>query len=174
MDKTFGLCRSTEDCGKGISMLALRLFAAYEFGEAGLAKWRGENWFADIRDAFPFPFDLLPAGLSWNLAMGAELVVPVLLVLGLLTRLGALALMILTAVAWYAVHAGNGYNGLYLPAATVAPAVAGRGKVFAGLPAFPQKIAFRPSERRKFCFQTAFYSLPDCFRHIHSFFNTQE
>ena len=110
MDKTFGLCRSTEDCGKGISMLALRLFAAYEFGEAGLAKWRGENWFADIRDAFPFPFDLLPAGLSWNLAMGAELVVPVLLVLGLLTRLGALALMILTAVAWYAVHAGNGYN----------------------------------------------------------------
>ena len=110
MDKTLGLCRSTEDCGKGISMLALRLFAAYEFGEAGLAKWRGENWFADIRDAFPFPFDLLPAGWSWNLAMGAELVVPVLLVLGLLTRLGALALMILTAVAWYAVHAGNGYN----------------------------------------------------------------
>ena len=110
MDKTLGLCRSTEDCGKGISMLALRLFAAYEFGEAGLAKWRGENWFADIRDAFPFPFDLLPAGLSWNLAMGAELVVPVLLVLGLLTRLGALALMMLTAVAWYAVHAGNGYN----------------------------------------------------------------
>lgn len=110
MDKTLGLCRSTEDCGKGISMLALRLFAAYEFGEAGLAKWRGENWFADVRDAFPFPFDLLPAGLSWNLAMGAELVVPVLLVLGLLTRLGALALMVLTAVAWYAVHAGNGYN----------------------------------------------------------------
>lgn len=36
MDKTLGLCRSTEDCGKGISMLALRLFAAYEFGEAGL------------------------------------------------------------------------------------------------------------------------------------------
>ena len=110
MDKTLGLCCSTEDCGKGISMLVLRLFAAYEFGEAGLAKWRGENWFADIRDAFPFPFDLLPAGLSWNLAMGAELVVPVLLVLGLLTRLGALALMVLTAVAWYAVHAGNGYN----------------------------------------------------------------
>ena len=110
MDKTLGLCRSTEDCGKGISMLALRLFAAYEFGEAGLAKWRGENWFADIRDAFPFPFDLLPAGLSWNLAMGAELVVPVLLVMGLLTRLGALSLMILSAVAWYAVHAGNGYN----------------------------------------------------------------
>lgn len=104
------LCRSTQGLGHGVALLALRLFAAYEFGEAGLEKWRGENWFADIREAFPFPFDLLPAGLSWNLAMGAELLVPLLLVFGLFTRLGAAALMVLTAVAWYAVHAGNGYN----------------------------------------------------------------
>lgn len=104
------LCRSTQGLGQGVALLALRLFAAYEFGEAGLEKWRGENWFADIREAFPFPFDLLPAGLSWNLAMGAELLVPLLLVFGLFTRLGAAALMVLTAVAWYAVHAGNGYN----------------------------------------------------------------
>ena len=103
------LCRSTQGLGQGVALLALRLFAAYEFGEAGLEKWRGENWFADIREAFPFPFDL-PAGLSWNLAMGAELLVPLLLVFGLFTRLGAAALMVLTAVAWYAVHAGNGYN----------------------------------------------------------------
>ena len=101
---------TTASWQSALGLLALRLFAAYEFWESGMQKWNGENWFADIRDAFPFPFDLLPAGLSWNLAMGAELVVPVLLVLGLLTRLGALALMILTAVAWYAVHAGNGYN----------------------------------------------------------------
>ena len=73
------LCRSTQGLGQGVALLALRLFAAYEFGEAGLEKWRGENWFADIREAFPFPFDLLPAGLSWNLAMGAELLVPLLL-----------------------------------------------------------------------------------------------
>lgn len=104
------LCRSTQGLGQGVALLALRLFAAYEFGEAGLEKWRGENWFADIREAFPFPFDLLPAGLSWNLAMGAELLVPLLLVFGPFTRLGAAALMVLTAVAWYAVHAGNGYN----------------------------------------------------------------
>ncbi|SQE31926.1 TQO small subunit DoxD [Mannheimia haemolytica] len=30
--------------------------------------------------------------------------------MGLFTRFSALGLMILTAVAWYAVHAGNGYN----------------------------------------------------------------
>ena len=29
-------------------LLALRLFAAYEFLESGLEKWNGENWFADI------------------------------------------------------------------------------------------------------------------------------
>ena len=104
------LCRSTQGLGQGVALLALRLFAAYEFGEAGLEKWRGENWFADIREAFPVPFDQLPAGLSVNKAMGAELLVPLLLVFGLFTRLGAAALMVLTAVAWYAVHAGNGYN----------------------------------------------------------------
>ena len=92
------LCRSTQGLGQGVALLALRLFAAYEFGEAGLEKWRGENWFADIREAFPFPFDLLPAGLSWNLAMGAELLVPLLLVFGLFTRLGAAALMVLTGM----------------------------------------------------------------------------
>ena len=42
--------------------------------------------------------------------MGTELLFPVLLLLGLFTRFSAFALMVLTAVAWYAVHAGNGYN----------------------------------------------------------------
>lgn len=97
-------------CSHALSMLVLRLFAAYEFFEAGLEKWRGENWFADIQTEFPFPFYLLPAQLNWQLAMCAELLLPILLVLGLATRLSALALAILTLVAWYAVHAGLGYN----------------------------------------------------------------
>lgn len=97
-------------CSHALSMLVLRLFAAYEFFEAGLEKWRGENWFADIQTEFPFPFYLLPAQLNWQLAMYAELLFPILLVLGLATRLSALALAILTLVAWYAVHAGLGYN----------------------------------------------------------------
>ena len=93
-----------------LSMLILRLFAAYEFLESGLQKWNGENWFSEINSQFPFPFNTLPDSLNWNLAMYAELLLPVLLLLGLATRLSALGLIIVTAVAWAAVHAGLGYN----------------------------------------------------------------
>ena len=91
-------------------MLILRLFAAYEFLESGLQKWNGENWFSEINSQFPFPFNIFPDSLNWNLAMYAELLLPVLLLLGLATRLSALGLIIVTAVAWAAVHAGLGYN----------------------------------------------------------------
>ncbi|XXQ68300.1 DoxX family protein [Neisseriaceae bacterium B1] len=101
-------CQATYS--QALSMLVLRLFVAYEFFEAGLEKWHGENWFADIQTQFPFPFYLLPAQFNWYLAMYAELLFPILLVLGLATRLSALVLAILTLVAWYAVHAGLGYN----------------------------------------------------------------
>lgn len=104
------LNRFSETWGKDTALLALRLFAAYEFWEAGVEKWNGQNWFADIQSAFPFPFNLFGAGFNWAAATGAELAVPVLLVFGLLGRFGALALMVLTAVAWVAVHADNGYN----------------------------------------------------------------
>ena len=91
-----------------LGLLALRLFAAYEFWESGMQKWSGENWFAEINDQFPFPFYLLPDSMNWNLAMWAELVFPVLLLLGLATRLSALGLIIVTGIAWAAVHAGAG------------------------------------------------------------------
>ena len=93
-----------------LGLLVLRLFAAYEFWEAGTQKFNGKNWFAEINDQFPFPFYLLPDSVNWNLAMWAELVFPVLLLLGLATRLSALGLIIVTGVAWAAVHAGVGYN----------------------------------------------------------------
>lgn len=96
--------------GKDISLLVLRLFIAYEFIEAGLEKWRGENWFAHIHDAFPIPFSWFPIEFNWQLSMWTEIIVPILLVIGLLGRLGSLALMVLTLVAWYAVHSGHGYN----------------------------------------------------------------
>ncbi|MGF6148469.1 DoxX [Kingella potus] len=96
--------------GQAVGLLGLRLLLAYEFFEAGWEKFNGSNWFADIQSEFPFPFSQLPPELNWNMAMCSELVFPVLLVLGLFTRFSALALTALTAVAWYAVHAGNGYN----------------------------------------------------------------
>ena len=93
-----------------LGLLVLRLFAAYEFWESSIQKWNGENWFAEINSQFPFPFNLLSYTVNWNLAMWAELVLPALLIIGLATRLSALGLMVVTAVAWSAVHAGLGYN----------------------------------------------------------------
>ncbi len=93
-----------------LAMPALRLLLAYEFWDSGIVKFHGVNWFADIQDAFPFPFNLLPVGLSWFIATWSELLGAVALVLGLATRFFSLSLIIVTIVAWVAVHADNGYN----------------------------------------------------------------
>ncbi len=82
--------------------LLLRILLAYEFFDAGLSKWSGENWFDDL--TFPFPFNLLPTQVNWLLAMGLELVAPVALVLGLSVRFFSAALLMLTWVAILAVH----------------------------------------------------------------------
>lgn len=82
--------------------LLLRLILAWEFGEAGWAKWHGENWFADL--SFPFPFNLLPADVNWNIAMSFELLGAVALILGLCTRFFAISLMVVTVVAIASVH----------------------------------------------------------------------
>jgi len=92
------------------SPLALRLLLAYEYWESGIMKFRGENWFADIQGAFPFPFNLIPADLNWQLATYSELIGAIALVVGLGTRFFSFTLIVVTVVAWAAVHAGNGYN----------------------------------------------------------------
>jgi putative oxidoreductase len=84
--------------------LPLRLFLAWEFFEAGLEKWNGQNWFGHIQSAFPFPFSAFPAELNWQLSMWIELIAPLLLLLGLGTRLASVVLMMLTLVAIAAVH----------------------------------------------------------------------
>ena len=33
----------------GVSLLILRFFLAWEFLEAGLEKWNGQNWFTEIQ-----------------------------------------------------------------------------------------------------------------------------
>ena len=84
--------------------LPLRLFLAWEFFEAGLEKWNGQNWFEHIQSAFPFPFSLFPVELNWQLSMWIELLAPLLLLLGLGTRLVSVVLMVLTLVAIAAVR----------------------------------------------------------------------
>lgn len=96
--------------GAWLAPLGLRLLLAWEFWESGMEKLRGENWFADIQDRFPFPFHLIPVELSWQISTWTELVGPVALVLGLGTRFASASLIVLTVVAWTSVHAGNGYN----------------------------------------------------------------
>jgi putative oxidoreductase len=96
--------------GDYLSMLLLRLFLAYEYWESGVEKYNGSNWFAQIQDQFPFPFNLVPTDISWFLATWSELIGAVALVVGLGTRFFSFSLIILTIVAWASVHAGNGYN----------------------------------------------------------------
>lgn len=90
--------------------LALRLLLAWEFGESGYEKLMGGNWFAEI--AFPFPFNLLPADATWQMAIWFELGGALALVLGLATRFFSLSLIILTIVAIAAVHWPEHWNSL--------------------------------------------------------------
>jgi putative oxidoreductase len=89
--------------------LALRLILAWEFWEAGMTKFQGTNWFADIpwadwQKGFPFPFDQIPVDLNWSLATMSELGFAAMLALGLFTRFAAISLVVITAVATAAVH----------------------------------------------------------------------
>ena len=90
--------------GETIPPLVLRLIMGWEFWESGLEKLHGDNWFADIQSRFPFPFDVIPANISWGIATWFELIGAVMLWLGLGTRLFAFVLLFLTFVATAAVH----------------------------------------------------------------------
>lgn len=85
-----------------IPPLLLRFILAWEFGEAGFEKLHGTNWFADL--AFPFPFNLLPTEVSWNIATWFEIAGAFALVFGFATRFFTFSLMILTIVAIATVH----------------------------------------------------------------------
>lgn len=98
------LYRILDQAGLYLGLLSLRLLLAWDFFESGWEKWRGENWFADIQSQFPFPFDLLPPEISWQMATWFELLGGVALALGLATRFFSLSLIVLTGVAIAAVH----------------------------------------------------------------------
>lgn len=93
-----------DGAGAWLAPLGLRLILAWEYFESGLEKFRGGNWFADIRDQFPFPFNLVPVEISWQLATWFELAGGIALLVGLGTRFFSASLFILTLVAIGAVH----------------------------------------------------------------------
>ncbi len=95
--------------GEYIWPLGLRLILFWEFWEAGISKYRGENWFAEIpwadwQKGFPWPFSALGPDLNWIAATAGELVFAILILLGLFTRFAAVSLVVITGVATAAVH----------------------------------------------------------------------
>jgi putative oxidoreductase len=90
--------------GLWLGVFGLRLLLGWEFFESGLEKFRGENWFADIQDRFPFPFSVVPPQISWQMATWFEIVGGLALVLGLGTRFFGVSLFVLTVVATASVH----------------------------------------------------------------------
>ena len=107
----FERVRTLADAAGAIfGLLAIRLVLAREYGDAGIKKLRGTNWFEHVQSDFPFPFNILSIELSWFLATWTELLGAVALAVGFATRFAGISLFILTVVAWMSVHAGNGYN----------------------------------------------------------------
>lgn len=103
-ERWLALRERLDGAGEWLAPLGLRLILAWEFWTAGTMKLHGQNWFAGIRDEFPFPFDVVPPALSWSLATWTELIGAVALLLGVGTRFFAFALLVLTAVATASVH----------------------------------------------------------------------
>lgn len=102
---------------EGAALLLVRIALAGVFWRSGRTKIVEGSWL-EISDTTRFLFETeyagvpLPAAITAPMATYAEHVFPVLLVLGLLTRLSALSLLIMTLViqvfvypeAWWAVH----------------------------------------------------------------------
>ncbi|MEJ2258301.1 MAG: DoxX family protein [Woeseiaceae bacterium] len=101
-----------EQAGDWFALLPLRLLLAWEFGSAGMMKLNGSNWFGNVQENFPVPFNFIPVEISWFLATWVELLGALGLVLGLFTRFWAVSLMILTIVAIGGVHWPDEWNSL--------------------------------------------------------------
>jgi putative oxidoreductase len=101
-----------EPAGDWLALLPIRLLMAYEFGKAGLAKFNGNNWFGNVQDSFPFPFNVVPVEISWFLATWTEILGAACLVIGLFTRFWAFSLIVLTVVAIAGVHWPDDWSSL--------------------------------------------------------------
>ncbi len=91
---------------KPVLLLGFRLYVAYVFFKSGLTKV-GDNFMVTSSTIDLFKYEYMPyvseslATIGAYMATYAELFLPILLVIGLLSRPAALALFILNAVAAY-------------------------------------------------------------------------
>lgn len=98
--------------GEWVGLLPLRLLLAWEFWESGVVKLHGENWFGDVKESLPFPFNVIPVDVSWFLATWTELLGAIGLAMGLFTRFWAAGLTIVSIVAIFGVHWPDDWNSL--------------------------------------------------------------
>ena len=107
------IASSARERADGLGLLALRLFVAQEFFQAGVMKvsagWTAPEWFAGLD--FPPMLAWLGPDLNWVAAGVGEVVLGAAIGLGLLSRLAALGLMFITWVAVYTVHFDLGWAG---------------------------------------------------------------
>ncbi len=96
----------------GVASILMRLILGPVLILAGWEKLTGDNWFAFSQEDFPFPFNVLPIGLSWFLASWTEFLGGILLLVGLGTRLVAIPLAVTMFVAAYAIHLDNGWPAI--------------------------------------------------------------
>lgn len=96
----------------GVASLLLRLILAPVLIYAGWEKITGVNWFGSALASFPFPFNVLPAELSWFLAAWTEFLGGILLLFGCATRFVAIPLAVTMFVGAYGVHLQNGWPAI--------------------------------------------------------------
>lgn len=98
--------------GDWVAMLPIRFLISYEFYKAGMSKFNGNNWFANVQDNFLFPFNVIPVEISWFMATWAEILGGLCLFIGLFTRFWAFSLIIVSIVAISGVHWPDDWNSL--------------------------------------------------------------
>ena len=96
----------------GVASLALRLILGPVLIISGWEKLTGQNYFVSILDSFPFPFNILPPELSWQMSIWIELIGGILLLVGFAVRWISLPLMVMMFVAGYSVHLKNGWTAI--------------------------------------------------------------
>jgi len=101
-----------DTAGPWAAMLPIRLLMGYEFTKAGIGKFNGTNWFANVQDNFLFPFNYIPVEISWFMATWAEIIGGLALVVGLFTRFWAFSLIVVSIVAISGVHWPDDWNSL--------------------------------------------------------------
>ena len=99
-----GDCAASKSILQPVLTFGFRFYVAYVFFKSGLTKVDDKFQVTQTtKDLFAenFQVPLLPSDVAAYLASYAELILPILLVLGIFTRPAALALFILNAVASY-------------------------------------------------------------------------